>query len=101
PVIRMDHPDIIYKAEEHKLRGIAAEILRIFCKQQPVLVGTRSIEMSERVSARMSPHSLATLCMVELAREKLESSKSISSEKRADYTGLFNRKLDKLNIVAL
>src|SRR5437660_242544 len=53
PVVRKDNPDVIYRSEEHKLRGIAAEILRIFAKQQPVLVGTRSIQMSERVSSRM------------------------------------------------
>ena len=81
---------MIYKSEEHKLRGIAGEILRIFCKQQPVLVGTRSIEMSERVSARMRPVTLSLLCMVEVAREKLELSKAIDANRKREYTTLLN-----------
>jgi preprotein translocase subunit SecA len=101
PVVRNDHPDVIYKSEEHKLRGITAEILRIYCKQQPVLVGTRSIEMSERVSARMAPSSLATLCMIEVAREKLESTKSLSAEDKKNYTAMINGPLPKLSIVRM
>ncbi len=89
-VVRKDHPDVIYRSEEHKLRGIAAEILRIFCKQQPVLVGTRSIQMSERVSARMQPASLSALCMVEVARNKIESSKAIAAAKKSDWIGTLN-----------
>jgi preprotein translocase subunit SecA len=91
PVARVDQSDVIYKSEEHKLRGITSEILRIYCKQQPVLVGTRSIEMSERVSHRLTPDSLKTLCMIEVAREKLEASKSIAPERRAAITATLNR----------
>ena len=96
-VIRLDHPDLIFKAEEPKMRGIAAEILRIYCKEQPVLVGTRSIEMSERVSSRVSPHSLACLCMVELARFKMESSKSIDASHKREISALLKRTNGKLN----
>ena len=94
PVQRLDHADVIFKTEEHKLRGIAAEILRIYCKQQPVLVGTRSIEMSERVSRRIRPTELATLCMVEVCREKLETSKTVSAENKKTWPGLLNKKMD-------
>ncbi len=100
-VIRMDHPDVIYKSEEHKLRGIAAEILRIYCKQQPLLVGTRSIEMSERVSARIRPSSLATICMAELLRSRIEGNKAIAGEKKREWTALINSPLDKLSIIRL
>jgi len=55
PVIRQDLPDVIYATEEAKLRGITGEILRCESRQQPVLVGTRSIEMSERLSQRLAP----------------------------------------------
>ncbi len=90
PVQRLDHADVIYKSEEHKLRGIAAEVMRIYCKQQPVLVGTRSIEMSERVSRRVSPAQLSLLCMVEVIRARIENSKSIANDKKAQYTALLN-----------
>ena len=91
PIMRTDHPDVIYKREEHKLRGIAAEALRIFCKQQPVLIGTRSIETSERVSRRFSPKMLSLLCLLEAAREKMEASKSLSSAQKAEYSALLNQ----------
>ena len=101
PVVRADHPDVIYKAVEHKLRGIAAEILRLYCKQQPVLVGTRSIEMSERVSSRMRPSDLATLCMIELIRNHMEASKEVSADKKREWTALLNKPLESLSVVAL
>jgi len=53
PVARKDHADVVYKSEEAKLRGIIGEILQCESRQQPVLVGTRSIEVSERVSERL------------------------------------------------
>jgi len=94
PVVRKDHPDVIFKSVEHKMRGISDEILRVYCKQQPVLVGTRSIEMSERVSSRLRPSALSLLCMIEVARAKLEATKSVPADKRRDYTALLNTAID-------
>ncbi len=91
---RLDHPDLVFKSVEHKLRGIAAEILRIYCKQQPVLVGTRSIEMSERVSSRVAPQSLSALCLIEVARNKMETSKSIDANRRRDLTSILNERME-------
>ena len=90
PIVRKDSSDIIYKSEEHKLRGIIAEILRVYSKRQPILVGTRSIEMSERVSARMKPQSLRTLVMTEVIRNRVETDKSIPADKRAMMTEVLN-----------
>jgi len=50
PVIRKDLSDIIYKTENVKFRKIADDIIETHKKGQPVLVGTRSIEKSERLS---------------------------------------------------
>ncbi|HLK55283.1 MAG TPA: SEC-C metal-binding domain-containing protein [Chthonomonadaceae bacterium] len=94
PVIRKDNPDLIFKTEEPKMRWIAAEILRIYCKQQPVLVGTRSIEMSERVSRRAGSDMLKTLCLIEIARNKVENSKALAAPKRAEYTNLLNERME-------
>jgi preprotein translocase subunit SecA len=91
---RIDHPDVIYKREEHKLRGITAEILRVYCKEQPILVGTRSIEMSERVSKRVSPNQLKLLCLIEVARQKMENSKTLSNEQKRQYTALLNQPME-------
>ena len=49
-MIRKDHSDVIYKTEKEKLRAVVAEINRCHEKGQPVLVGTSSIENSEKVS---------------------------------------------------
>jgi preprotein translocase subunit SecA len=96
PMIRIDHPDVIYKVAEHKFRGIAAEILRLYGKQQPVLVGTRSIEMSEKVSSRISAHHLQLLVMVTLIRAALETSKAIDKAKKAQWVAILNSNLEEL-----
>lgn len=50
PVIRKDNPDVVYKTEAGKYRAIIAQIKDCYERQQPVLVGTVSIEKSERLS---------------------------------------------------
>jgi preprotein translocase subunit SecA len=50
PMIRLDEPDLIYKSEEGKYRAVVEEIAERHEKGQPVLVGTTSIEKSERLS---------------------------------------------------
>jgi preprotein translocase subunit SecA len=81
-MIRTDHPDIIFKTEEAKFRGIAREILRLYTKQQPVLVGTRSIEMSERVSARLTADKLQNLVLAERIKVSLEHDKGASKHEK-------------------
>ncbi len=50
PMIRLDQPDLIYRTEEGKFRAVASEIKELNDKGQPVLVGTTSVEISERLS---------------------------------------------------
>lgn len=50
PMVRKDHSDVIYKSEKEKLRAVVDEINKCHEKGQPVLVGTSSIENSEKVS---------------------------------------------------
>ena len=49
-MIRIDHHDAIYKTEEEKFDAVVEEIRDCSERGQPVLVGTVSIEKSERVS---------------------------------------------------
>ncbi|MGB9833282.1 MAG: preprotein translocase subunit SecA, partial [Caldisericum exile] len=62
PVIRIDHPDVVYKTEDAKFRAIVKKIEELYKKGQPVLVGTRSIEKSERLSKMLKrlniPHNV-------------------------------------------
>jgi preprotein translocase subunit SecA len=50
PMIRADHGDVIYKTEQAKFDALVDEIVECNKEGQPVLVGTVSIEKSERVS---------------------------------------------------
>ena len=50
PIRRADHDDVIYKTESAKYKAIAEDIKRCREKGQPVLVGTVSIEKSEKIS---------------------------------------------------
>lgn len=50
PVIRIDHPDVVYKTEKGKFNAVIEQILECNKKGQPVLVGTVSIEKSEYLS---------------------------------------------------
>jgi len=49
--IRIDHADRIFRTETEKVNAIVAELEEFWKKGQPVLVGTRSIEKSESLSA--------------------------------------------------
>ncbi|MGA9753429.1 MAG: preprotein translocase subunit SecA [Acidobacteriota bacterium] len=51
PMVREDRADLVYKTEREKFEAAAAEIAECHEKGQPVLVGTVSIEKSERMSA--------------------------------------------------
>lgn len=50
PVIRIDHPDVVYKTEEGKYKAIIEDIKAYHEKGQPILVGTVSIDKSEHLS---------------------------------------------------
>jgi len=50
PMQRHEFPDIVYRTEEEKFRNAAKEIKQLNEKGQPVLVGTISVEKSERLS---------------------------------------------------
>ena len=50
PLIRQDDPDIIYKNENAKFKAVIEDIKESYQKGQPVLVGTVSIEKSEKLS---------------------------------------------------
>ncbi|MFC1988116.1 preprotein translocase subunit SecA [Chloroflexota bacterium] len=50
PMIRQDHPDRIYKDEKAKFKAVVSEVEQLYKKNQPVLIGTVSIEKSEVLS---------------------------------------------------
>ncbi len=62
PVIRNDMPDVVYKNEKGKFGAVIDEIVDAHAKNQPVLVGTVTIEKSEILSAMLKrrgiPHNV-------------------------------------------
>jgi preprotein translocase subunit SecA len=66
---RKDYPDVIYRTEEAKFRAIAREILRYHAMGRPLLVGTTSVELSERLSARLRAEPLRRLAQTLILRK--------------------------------
>jgi len=62
PMVRIDHPDVIYKTEREKYLAVVEEIQDLYSRGQPVLVGTISIDKSEMLSKMLKrtgvPHSV-------------------------------------------
>jgi len=54
PVVRADADDVIFLNEDDKLAAICDEIARLHAIGQPILVGTISIEKSERLSRMLT-----------------------------------------------
>ena len=59
PMVRIDEPDLIFRSEEIKFNAIADEIEERSRKGQPVLVGTVSIEKSERLARLLEKRGVA------------------------------------------
>ena len=62
PMVRQDLSDVIFKTEAGKYRAVIEQIAECYARKQPVLVGTVSIEKSEKLSkmlkARGIPHNV-------------------------------------------
>ncbi len=53
PMIREDHPDMVFKNQKAKYRAAVREIKELNKQGRPVLVGTISIDVSEKLSAML------------------------------------------------
>ncbi|NLJ68368.1 MAG: preprotein translocase subunit SecA [Firmicutes bacterium] len=62
PMIRIDHPDAVYRTEKAKFDAVVEEVCQLHAQGRPVLVGTISIEKSEMLSRMLQqrgiPHSV-------------------------------------------
>jgi preprotein translocase subunit SecA len=58
PVIRIDHPDVLFRTKQEKEHAVIREIRNVHEAGRPILVGTVSVEESERLSANLRdiPH---------------------------------------------
>jgi len=53
PMVRLDNPDVIYRTLNEKWDAVVEEIKQLNEKGQPVLIGTVSVENSEKISDRL------------------------------------------------
>ncbi|HVN28141.1 MAG TPA: preprotein translocase subunit SecA, partial [Candidatus Binataceae bacterium] len=58
PMVRIDNHDVVYKTEDEKFDAVIEEIRDCHERGQPVLVGTVSIEKSERVADKLKKTSI-------------------------------------------
>jgi len=99
---RKDYPDVVYRSEEAKLRAIMQEILRLHVLGRPLLVGTTSVELSERVSARLRAEPLRRLAQVLLLRNSWFNKHNREEDGRAIAELMFlNIRIDQLDISAM
>ncbi len=56
PMVRRDDPDLVYKTEQGKWNAVVADVKDRNAKGQPVLIGTTSVDKSQRLSDELSRH---------------------------------------------
>ena len=83
PVLRIDEQDMIFFTENAKYRAIVEEIKDKHEKGQPILVGTSSVEKSERISKEIKrlgiPHNLLNAKNHELESQIVAQSGSVGA----------------------
>lgn len=99
-MVRIDREDVVYKTLDAKCRGIAREILRLYSKQQPVLVGTRSIEKSELISSWLTSEMLQKLVIADMILDKCEE-KSVDKSKASDAKSFVEKPLGECTLKQL
>ncbi|MEW6093935.1 MAG: hypothetical protein AB1531_08235, partial [Chloroflexota bacterium] len=90
-------PDVIFRTVEAKLRAIVREIAREHVRGRPLLVGTTSVESSERLSGRLRAEPVRRLMQVLLIRHAwLEANDRIEDGRAIPDLEPFNKPLDQL-----
>lgn len=94
---RKDYPDVIYRTEEAKLRAVVQEIMTYHIIGRPILVGTTSVELSERVSERLQGLSVRKLAQTLIIRDAwFENTGSVEDGRQIAELIQLNAPLDKL-----
>ncbi|MBX3036206.1 MAG: hypothetical protein KF758_04765 [Anaerolineales bacterium] len=99
---RKDYPDMIFKTVEAKLRAIVTEIIRFHALGRPLLVGTTSVDSSERLSNRLKAEPVRRLMQYALVRDHYLRANNLEEDGRL-ITDLvpFNEPIDKITPDAL
>jgi len=70
PVVRTDRPDLIFQTEKGKFKAIAKKIKELNEKEQPVLIGTISIERNELLSVYLKQEGVSHVILNAKNHEK-------------------------------
>ena len=100
---RKDYPDVIYRTTEGKVRAIVQEIIHYHVIGRPQLVGSTSVENSERLSERLSAEMVRRLLQVKLIRQAWFKTKGLNEADFVDQPELkiLSEPLDKLRMPEL
>jgi preprotein translocase subunit SecA len=94
---RKDYPDVVYRTEEAKLRALTTEIMRFHAQGRPVLVGTTSVELSDRISSRLRAEPVRRLATVAILRDAwMEANHREEDGRSVPELEYLNEPLDKL-----
>jgi preprotein translocase subunit SecA len=90
---------VVYKTSEAKFRAITFEILEHHCAGQPVLVGTRSVEVSEQMAGRLKAQPLQSLVLAHLIKTKLWDDKSMPQEQKQQLFEALRVPVQQMNLM--
>jgi len=94
---RKDYPDIIYRSVEAKLRSLVREIVVFHSMGRPLLVGTTSVEGSERLSGRLRAEPVRRLMQILLLRQTwLEKNERIEDGRIIPELQALNQPLEQI-----
>jgi len=95
PVARLDHSDVVCKTQEAKFRGIISDIVRCKTLGQPVLVGTRNVDVSELIARRLLRDKVQLLALVTVLQDEILRRKDITREQREEWIQTLRTPLDE------
>jgi preprotein translocase subunit SecA len=76
PLIRIDHPDVVFGTRDAKRQALREEIGRVHAAGRPILVGTVSVEESERLAADLQAEGIE--CRVLNAKNDAEEAEIVA-----------------------
>jgi len=95
---RKDYPDIIYRSEEAKMRAIVREFLTYHVIGRPILVGTTSVEYSDRLSRRLRAEPVRRLAQTLIIRDLwVKQNNHVEDGRQIQELTPLNVPLDKLH----
>jgi preprotein translocase subunit SecA len=100
-MIREDYNDQVFRSEEAKYRAVVREILSRYVYQQPILVGTASIENSERLASYLKPGALKNLALASVLMARLRDAKNVSDETQKAFSETLDQPLSQIQFSAL